>query len=285
VLALGQRAWRWLGALAAAAALTLGATVLLYTPLLWFSGSRWLRHNQFVRPLTSAGFWADAVATVRQPHHVVGVGLGGVVLAAFGWLAYRAFTGRLPARQRLAVRQLGGVSVWLALVPYLLVIGQRAAPPERALLYKEQFLCVLAALVLRYLWQRVAVLPGRRRWRWGVLGGVGLFVGSQLALTTHREISWRRTLGWPLGAPGAAWLAAHPPGPVLAPRPVNQLLLRFYPHLTRPHQSWQIDDYPHPGGRYRYYVGCTGEPVTDDTPLPVSPPLFRNALLSSYEFR
>ena len=139
MLAPGQRAWRWLGALAAAAALTLGATVLLYTPLLWFSGSRWLLRNQFVRPLTSAGFWADAVATVRQPHHVVGVGLGGVVLAAFGWLAYRAFTGRLPARQRLAVRQLGGVSVWLALVPYLLVIGQRAAPPERALLYKEQF--------------------------------------------------------------------------------------------------------------------------------------------------
>jgi len=119
----------------------------------------------------------------------------------------------------------------------------------------------------------------------GCAGGVGLFVGSQLALTTHREISWRRPLGWPLGAPGAAWLAAHPPGPVLAPRPVNQLLLRFYPHLTRPHQSWQIDDYPHPGGRYRYYVGRTGEPVTDDTPLPVSPPLFRNALLSSYEFR
>lgn len=167
VLALGQRAGRWLGALATAAALTLGATALLYTPLLWFSGPRWLLHNQFVRPLTSAEFWADAVATVRQPHHLVGVGLAGVVLAAFGWLAYRAGMGRLPPRQRRAVRQLGGVSVWLALVPYLLVVGQRAAPPERALLYKEQFLCVLAALVLRYGWQRAATRPGRRRWRWG----------------------------------------------------------------------------------------------------------------------
>ncbi|TDN39253.1 hypothetical protein E4631_15735 [Hymenobacter sp. UV11] len=285
VLALGQRAWRWLAGLATAAALTLVGTALLYTPLLWFSGPQSLFHNQFVESLTSAEFWVDAVATVRQPHHAVGVGLGGLVLAAFGWLAYRAWTGRLPARQQLAVRQLGGVSVWLALFPYLLVVGQRTAPPERALLYKEQFLFVLGALVLRYLWQRSAALPTRRRWHWGVLVGLGLFVGSQLALTGHREISWRRTIGWPLGAPGAAWLAAHPMGPVLAPRPVNQLLLRFYLHTTRPNQSWQIDTYPHSGVQYRYYVGRTGEPVTDDTSLPVSSPLFRNDLLSIYEFR
>jgi hypothetical protein len=285
MLALGQRAWRWVAALAAAAALTLSATALLYTPLLWFSGPQWLLHNQFVQAQAGARFWTDAVLTVRQAHHVGGVGLGVLVLAAFGWLAYQAWTGQLPARQRVVVQQLGGVSVWLALFPYLLIVGQQTVPPERALLYKEQFLYVLAALVLRYIWQRSAALPSRRRWRWVVLGGVGLFVGSQLALTVHRELSWRRTIGWPLAAPGAAWLAAHPMGPVLAPRHVNQLLLRFYLHLTRPHQSWQIDDYPHPGVRYRYYVVHTGEPVTDDTPLPVSPPLFQNDLLSIYEFR
>ena len=221
---------------------------------------------------------------MRQPHHLVGVGLAAVVLAAFGWLARQARAGRLPARQAQAVRQLGGVSVWLALFPYLLVAAQRGAPPERALLYKEQFLLLLAALVLRHAWQGAAG-AGRRAWRWGLAGGVGLFAASQLALTVHREISWRATIGWPQAMPGAAWLAAHPRGPVLAPRAVNQLLLRFYLHQMQPQQCWQIDDYPHPGVRYRYYVGRPGEPVTDDTPLPVSAPLFTNPFLTIHEFR
>jgi len=279
-LSLRHRAGHGLGALGAAAALTLGATGLLYAPLLWFSGPRWLLQNQFVQSLTFAGFWADAWATVRQPHHAAGVGVALVVLVAFGWLAGRARAGQLPAAARV-VHQLGGVCGWLALAPYVLVIGQRTAPPERALLYKEQFLVVLAVLVLQHCWQ-CARSPARR---WGMLVGMGLFIGSQLALTVHREISWRATIGWPLGAPGAAWLAVHPRGPVLATRPVNQLLLRFYLHLTQPRQAWQIDDYPHQGVRYRYFVARTGQPPIDDTLLPVGPPVFQNALLTIYEFR
>ena len=110
-----------------------------------------------------------------------------------------------------------------------------------------------------------------------------------VAQSSHRLwTSWflglaQLAVRWRLAVPGAQWLAAQPRGPVLAPRPVNQLLLRFYLHQLAPGQNWQIDDYPHTGVHYRYFVGQTGQPAATETTLPVGRPVFHNALLAIYE--
>jgi len=270
--ALRRRAYGRLLALAAMGSLTLLGAGLLYAPLLLLSGPQALLHNSYVQPLTAAEFWQSLPSALRVPHHLLNLPLVLAVLGGFGYLRWRA--GGLPAALRQWVRQLGGPSMWLVLLPYALAAVLLLPLPERTLFYKAQYLFILAALLAEWATRRARTRRVRRYLRGGLLLGTLLLAGSQLWQVQRQEALWQHSWRWQLGAPGATWLAAQPAAPVLAPGPYHCLVLRFYAHTAHRGRPWQLDSAPHPGVRYRYVVRPPGERV------PTGRLVFRNALLA-----
>lgn len=278
--------YRQLGAVAGLAGLTLLGAMLLYAPLLLVSGPGLLLHNEYVAARPPAEFWQQLPGYLWQSEgslagqHLVGA-LGTLLvlgLYAHQWRQARA--GALPAGPARLVRGLALAALWFALLPYAVVVGQRVQAPERTLLYKAQFGFVLAALGADYLRRQAA---GRPRYRWvppTLLAAAGLYAVIQVS-QLERYNTLRRA-AWEPAHAGFRWLAAQPPGPVLAPNPGHRVLLRFYAHSERVSQRWRIDDVPAPGIRYRYLVGEPGRHrVPGSSPLPPAP-AFRNATMEVY---
>ncbi|MGI4864223.1 MAG: hypothetical protein ACRYFZ_09905 [Janthinobacterium lividum] len=271
--AVRQRAGGRLLVLGAMGSLTLLGAALLYAPLLLLSGPQLLLHNPFVRALSAPEFWQTLATDLRVAHHLVDVPLVLGVLGGFGYLGWRARTGRLPAQLGRLVAQLGGPSTWLVLLPYGLAAVLLLPLPERTLFYKAQYLLLLASLLAEWAIGRARSPQARRYVGGGLLAGTLLLAGSQLWQVQRQEALWQHSWRWQLGAPAADWLATQPAGPVLAPGPYQCLVLRFYAHTAHRGRPWQIDRAPRPGVRYRYLVRQPGE---------VSPGVklaFKNALL------
>ena len=256
----GQRLLR-LGALGGG--LTLLGAALLYAPLLLLSGPALLLHNRYVRALPAAEFGQEVLALLRVAHHVVQLP---VVLAILGGAWYLR---RLAGDGRPALApgwQLLAVSTWFFLLPYGLLVLLRQASPERTLLYKSQYLLIVAGLLAEWALARACPAPARRAVRWGLLGGTLLFAAAQCWRVQQQETLWQHSWGWQLGAPAVDWLATRPVGPVLAPWTFHCLLLRFYAHTAHRDRPWCIDSEPRPGVRYRYFVQPAGRSAPAGSP-------------------
>ena len=255
----GRRAGRAraLAALLGLGALTALATGLLYAPLLLVSGPDLLLHHRYVAPLAPAEFWGYVVNTLRQPYQLlVWTPLTLVGLGALWRLRRRASAGGLPPALARGVRQLGLPSAWLMLTPYLMSVAQRSYPPERTLLYKAQYTCILLALAAEWALRRA----GGRRWVRVALAGAGLAFGAlQLGRVARQEALWRASLGRQRAQPAVAWLASQAPGPILAPEPAQRFVLRFYSRHELARAPWQLDARPRPGVRYRYVLSARGQ--------------------------
>ena len=276
--ALGRRAGGALLRLAGLAGLTGLGAALLYAPLLLLSGWGALGHNSYVQPLNWAAFWRTLAEAALERHHLLALPVVLAVLGGFGGLAYAARAGRPPGSVTggitQLVRQLGGVSAWFFLLPYGLALLALVPPPERTLLYKAQYLCILAAVLVEAARARATTPAAQRRWRWGLVGGTWLLAASQLWQLERQESLWRQSWRWQLGAPLLNWLATQPPGAVLALE--QRLPLRFYAHTQHGRRRWQIDETPRPGVHYRYVVTLPGAPVPGG--LARTRPAFHTAL-------
>ena len=284
--ALRRRQYRQLGVVVGSGALTLLGAGLLYAPLLLVSGPALLLHNEYVAALAPGEFWRQLPGYLWQSEgflagqRLVGAVGALLVLALYCHQWQRARAGKLCAGSARLGGGLRQVALWFALLPYAVMLVQRVQAPERTLLYKAQFGFVLAALGVDYLLRQTA---GRPRYRWlrpALLGGAGLYAVIQVS-QLERYNALRR-MAWGPAHAGFRWLAAQPPGAVLAPNPGHRVLLRFYAHSERVGQRWRIDDVPVPGVRYRYLVGEPGQhQVPGAPPLPARP-VFRNATLEVY---
>ena len=258
------RRLRQLGALGG---LTLLGAALLYAPLLLLSGPALLLHNPYVRALPAAEFGQEVLALLRVPHHVAQLPLVLAILGGAWYLRRRTPAPPAPGWPLLAV------STWFFLLPYALVVLLRQAPPERTLLYKSQYLLIVAGLLAEWALARARPAPARRAVRWGLLGGTLLFAAAQCWRVRRLEAIWQHSWGWQLGAPAVDWLATQPRGPVLAPWTFHCLLLRFYAHTAHRGRPWRIDREPRPGVRYRYFVQPAGRATL------AGPPAYQNELL------
>jgi hypothetical protein len=234
------------------------ATGLLYAPLLLISGPDLLLHHRYMAPVALAQFWHYVVDNAWQPYQRLWGLLTLLALGTLWALARRAQAGQLPAGQAYLVQQLGLLSAWLMLTPYLISVAQRSYPPERALLYKAQYTFLLLALAAD--WALREAGPSRRRWVAGALGAASLaFAGLQVGRVAKQEQLWQHSIGAQRARPGVEWLSHQPPGPVLASDPLKRFLLRFYgpPGFLAP--PWQLDARPRPGVRYRYVLVAPGQ--------------------------
>ncbi|MDO7886296.1 hypothetical protein [Hymenobacter cheonanensis] len=274
--ALARRNGQALGTLLGLGALTGLSTGLLYAPLLLVSGPDLLLHHRYVAPLAPAAFWGYVVNTLRQPYQlVVWTPLTLAGLGALWGLLRWARAGQLPPALAGWGRQLGLPSAWLVLTPYLISVAQRSYPPERTLLYKAQYTCILLALAADW-----ALRQARgRRWVRVGLAGAGLAFGAlQVGRVARQEALWRRSLGRQRAAPAVAWLASQAPGPILAPEPAQRFVLRFYSGQGLARAPWVLDARPRPGVRYRYVLRAPGR----DKPAPAAPPAYHGPVFDIF---
>ena len=280
--ALQQRAGYRLGLVVALGCLTLLGAGLLYAPLLLLSGFDSLVHNQYVQPLPAAEFWRTLPEALLVPHRLLGIPVVLLLLGLFGRLWYRARPGQLPADLVQSVKQLGGLSLWLMGLPYVLALLLLLQPPERTLFYKAQYLFIMVGLLADWAVRRAASLRRRQGLQWGLVGGTLVFAACQVWQVQRQESLWGQGWRWQLGAPAVRWLASQPAGAVLAPESAQCLLLRFYAHSAHRDRSWQIDERPRAGVHYRYLVTKPGGEVLPGRPLLRTQPAFHNALLDIF---
>ncbi|MBO2030781.1 hypothetical protein J4D99_05200 [Siccationidurans ginsengisoli] len=262
LVALRRRAWPLLVAAVALGGLTLLGAGLLYAPLLLVSGPGLLFHNNYVLPLATGAFWRQLPVYLwlnegwLSGHRWLGVlPLLAVLLGTGAWWR-RAQAGLLPRDQAQLGQLLVPLSVWFITTPYVLLLVQRVAAPERTLFYKALPACVLVALLADWV-LRVAQSRGRARALRALLVGGGLvFTASQLYLVERHNAEQKQF--WQMLRQPMAWLATQPVGPVLAPEPLPQFILCFFAHTEFRSQPWVIDSRPRPGVRYRYVVSPPG---------------------------
>lgn len=256
-----------LGVLGAA---TLLGAALLYAPLLCISGPGALFQNTYVKPLATTEFFQQLPAYSRQVEGLllgeskngtlaawhVGALAAALVLAGFLGLVGLAGRGRLAGAQAAAVLRTGVPALWLALLPYALLVAQRVQPPDRTLGFKAVFVFLLLALEVDWL---LTVAGARARaLRGGLLLGAGLWLGVQVAQLYRSNELVRAYQKTPHLA--AQWLLRQPPGPVLVlGSPWYVAYLRFYFHFEDPTSAVLVDDHPRAGIRYRYLVGSPAE--------------------------
>jgi len=210
--ALYRRQWALLGAAVAAGLLALGGIVACYGPTLYVSGWQALVANPYVhfqahnlariQPLTWQGLpsylWHIEGYLGGQFH------LGGLVgllaLTSFGWTAWQAQAGRLPAAAQRQVQQVGWPALWFMLSIYLLLPAQQIFPPERSWLYKAWFGFIVLAVGL-------ANQPWLRTWRLAVRASVLVFACYQVrAVLINNRGNW---LFYTKRQKEFKWLAEH----------------------------------------------------------------------------
>jgi hypothetical protein len=183
--ALCRRQWDLLGNAIIAGLIVLLGTVACYAPTLYVSGWQALIANPYVhfqarnlgwiQPLTWQGLPAylwHVESYLGGQFHVGGL-VGLLALATFGWTAWQARAGRLPAATLRQVRQVGYPALWFMLGMYLLLPLQQVLPPERSWLYKAWFGFIVLAIGLGS-WSRA------RTWRLILCASSLVFMGYQV---------------------------------------------------------------------------------------------------------
>lgn len=259
-----------LGLLAAA---TLLGAAILYAPLLVISGPAAIFSNVYVSPLTIGRYIHEFPAYVWQTEGLlfgeskngtlaslhVGSLAAVIVLAGFLVLANRAHEGRLARSRAAYMLHTGMPALWLLLAPYTLLLIQRVQAPERTLAFKSLFMFLLLALQVD--WLLAIASAWRTNLRKGVLIGVGVWVGVELAQlyrSNQLSLAYQKTPHL-----AAQWLLKQPSGPVLivgSPWYVNYL--RFYLHFEAPTSMVVVDDRPRVGVHYRYLIGSPADVPT-----------------------
>lgn len=229
--ALRRRQWALLGRAVLAGLLVLGGSAICYGPTLYVSGWRALVDNPYLypQPLYQQPHTWQALPTYLwllesylggQLHWGAFVPL--LALSVFGWAAWQARAGHLPAAGQQQLQQVGWPALWFMGSAYVLLPVLRVLPPERTWLYKSWFCFVLLAVGLaQWSW------PRARRWALGMV--VGLFASYQVSalLLDHRGY-WQYHANHSPGykQPRAyEWFATHidvpyPGGPVAPPATV-----------------------------------------------------------------
>lgn len=260
--------------------LTILGTTALYAPLLLVSGLDVLTGNGFVAPRPPAEFWAGLPAYLwfnegfLAGQRSIGAALTLAVLLSFGYLLLR-----YPAKTIPQFHRLGKPALWFILSPYALVAMQRVFPPERVFLYKAFFFFILVALLADW-WLRRPLNRAARRWsRISLLAAALVFASYQtftverLNQGNHRPVAAYRA--------GFLWLAAQPPGPVLAPEPLHNLYFRFFGHALTPARRWRFDAATRPAASYAYVLFFPNRRGYFQPKFPF-PPAYRNPEVEIY---
>ncbi|MGI4874522.1 MAG: hypothetical protein ACRYFX_25475 [Janthinobacterium lividum] len=248
---LRRRSWPVLTEVAASGALTLLGAGLLYTPLLLISGPERLFFHRFMAPLPGPVFWRWTADILTLRYQLLTLPLAAVGLLALLVLVRRARAGHLPAALARPLLQLGPLSAWLVLVPYLMAVAQRSIPPERTLVYKAIYLFIGLALVADW------ALRWAQRPAWvraGLLAGSLVFALGQLGRLQAQERMWQVAFSRESARPSAEWLSRQVPGPVLAIGSSPRFLLHYYGPADFRRPPWRLDAVAQPGVRYRYLV-------------------------------
>ncbi|MBF9220349.1 hypothetical protein [Hymenobacter ruricola] len=252
-----QKAYANLLRLLTAGLLTVAATLLLYSPLLFVSGPAIFFGNGFVapRPLPEfvaglpAYLWENEGFLAGQIKAGAVLTILGLALAAVLWR--RARRGQLPAAQAAPWLGLAPAALWFWAFPYAVLMAQRVFAPGRTLLYKAIFFFVLLAMGVEWLLER----PKFRQWRAlrpGLAVAALVWTGYQFeSLWRDNRIPHQHNADYHAAF---AWLARQPRGPVLVPEPTHSIFLRLYFRSELPAQSWQLDGRPAPGRAYPYVV-------------------------------
>ncbi|MBJ6111206.1 hypothetical protein JAO73_19450 [Hymenobacter sp. BT523] len=237
--------------------LTVAATLLLYSPVLFVSGPAIFFGNGFVAPRPFAEFVAGLPAYLWETEgFLVGQIKAGALLTLVGGvtavlLLQRARKGQLPAAHAAWWLSLAPAAFWFCAVPYVLLIAQRVFAPGRTLLYKALFFFVILAMVLEWLLQQRRL----RQWkafRPALVVVAVAWLGYQfVSLWRDNRIPQQHNADYHAAY---AWLSQQPHGPVLVPEPTHSIFLRLYFRSELPGQPWQLDGRPVPGRAYTYVV-------------------------------
>jgi hypothetical protein len=256
---LRQRNWAQLARLVVMALTIAAACLALYVPLMLVSGAGILFGNGFVAAQPAGVFWPGFPAFLwftegmLAGQRTVGGLLVLAVVAATGcWILRMRHRSATLLNTRTGRVRLAEISLWFALVPYVLVVAQRVFPPERVLLYKSFFLFILVGM-LADAWLRQRFPMWVRRWSgWALVAGFAVFAVYQTYYVEFLNRHNRATVA--AYRAGFEWLAQQPTGPVLAPEPLHNLYFRYYAHTAAPARLWQLDKVRRPNRRYTYVV-------------------------------
>jgi hypothetical protein len=252
-----RKAWADCLRLLAVGVPMVGATLLLYSPLMFVSGPSIFFGNGFVAPRALPEFVAGLPRYVWETEGFLagqlkaGAVLTVLVLAGGALLLHRAFRGLLPAAQAAPWLALAPAAFWFYLLPWAMIIAQRVFAPGRTLLYKAIFFYVLLAMAVEWL----LLHPRLRQWR-GLPPALGLlavlWTGYQFnCLWRDNRVPMQHNADYHAAY---AWLARQPHGPVLVPEPTHSIFLRLYFRSELPARPWQLDGRPKPGVAYPYVV-------------------------------
>jgi len=257
----------------------LGATAL-YSPLLLVSGFDVLTGNGFVAPRPAAEFWTGLPAYLWfNEGFLAGQRSVGAALTLAGLLSFGYLLLRYPAKVLPQFYGLGKPALWFIITPYALVVMQRVFPPERVFLYKAFFFFILIALLVDW-WLHRSLSNMVRRWSQIILlAGVLIFTTYQ----TYTVERLNRGNQRPVSAyqAGFAWLAAQPPGPVLAPEPLHNLYFRFFGHALTPARRWRFDAAARPATAYAYVLAFPNQRGYFQPKYPF-PPAYHNPEVEIY---
>ncbi|MBF9220350.1 hypothetical protein [Hymenobacter ruricola] len=281
---LRRRAWAEAGPLVVAGLGTVAGTALLYAPLMLISGGKALVATNNVGPMGLDAFWAGLPGYLWHTEgflagqRTLGALLTLPVLALLAWLWRHHQTNQPDEDRAHELRQVGGPALWFMLLPYAVILVQRVFPPERVMLYKAAFFFLLTGLVVDWALARWSAkeLP----WLRPALVALAVLFGTYETYSVVRVNPVARSNDAAYRA-GLHWLAAQPPGAVLAPEVTHNLFLRFYAHTEVRERAWHIDHDQRPGIRYAYVVAFPGKRGFFQ-PLFPFPPAFQNAELEIY---
>ncbi|MDO7873740.1 hypothetical protein Q5H93_03275 [Hymenobacter sp. ASUV-10] len=277
---LRQKRWPELAQAIAIGTLTILGATLLYSPLLLVSGLDVLTGNGFVAPRPAAEFWTGLPAYLWFNEGLLaGQRSIGAVLTLAGLLSFGYLLLRYPASTTSRFHRLGKPALWFTISPYALVVMQRVFPPERVFLYKAFFFFILVALLADW-WLRRPLSHLARRWSQAMLlVSVLIFIVYQ----TYTVERLNRRNQRPVAAyqAGFEWLAAQPPGPVLAPEPLHNLYFRFFGHALTPARRWRFAAAARPATPYAYVLAFPNQRGYFQPKYPF-PPAYRNPEVEIY---
>ena len=259
--------------------------LLLYTPLLFISGSAIFFSNGFVAPHPWAEFWHGLPAYIWETEgFLAGQMRIGALLTVTGTTAgislfWWARRGRVPAALLSPGLYLIPAALWFLAAPYPLLMIQRVFAPSRTLLYKAFFIFLLLTLAIEWL-LRLRKSRTQQRWVHLMLGLSGtLWLGYQLT-SMWRESQQPKRHNEALHT-AFEWLDHQPRGPILIPESTQNIFVRMYMHSERQGQQWQINNYPQPNVTYSYVMAFP-EHHGLFQPQFSYPPAFRNEQAEIY---
>lgn len=259
--------------------------LLLYTPLLFISGSAIFFSNGFIAPHPWAEFWHGLPAYIWETEgFLTGQMKIGALLTVTGTTAgiglfWWARKGQVPAALLSPGQNLIPAALWFMVAPYSLLIAQRVFAPSRTLLYKAFFIFLLLALAIEWLLRLRKSSTQQRRVHLMLGLSVALWLGYQLT-SMWRESQQLKKRNEALHT-AFEWLDHQPRGPMLIPESTQNIFVRMYVHSERQGQQWQIDNYPQPNVTYSYVMAFPEHHGLFQPRFPY-PPAFHNEQAEIY---